>query len=68
MKKKRSYWFAGKMRDVPIGWRRRDGFYSANVGKRNCCENFLIVVYGYSGMKKKRSYWLAGKMRYVPVG
>jgi hypothetical protein len=45
-----------------------DGFYSVIVGKRNCCEKFLIVVYGYSGMKKKRTYWLAGKMWDVPIG
>jgi hypothetical protein len=44
MKKIRSYWLAGKMRDVPIGCFRQEGFYSMNIGKRNYCEKFLMDV------------------------
>ncbi len=71
MKKKRSYWLAGKMGYVTIGCFRHEGFYSVNFGKRNYCEKFLMdvsVLNSYSAMKKKLSYWLAGKMRGVPIG
>jgi hypothetical protein len=43
--KKCSDWLSGRMRDVPIGF-RQEGFYSMNVGKRNYCEKFLMVVLG----------------------